>query len=116
MIARSLRSSGTLTRTAAFRAVYAKGRWTHGPLLSLGALLSAGPSTQVGLRTRRNLKGAVVRNRLKRQLRPILQAQRSSWRSGLDIVIVIHPKSLPVKTPALQQELSQLAKRAGIVQ
>jgi ribonuclease P protein component len=70
----------------------------------------------VGLRTRRNLKGAVVRNRLKRQLRPIIQAQRASWRSGFDIVIVIHPKSLPVEAPALQRELTQLAKRAGIVQ
>ncbi len=70
---------------------------------------------RVGLRTRRGLKGASVRNRLKRQLRAIIYADRFPLRSGRDIVIVIHPKELPADTRDLERELRQLCKRAGIL-
>ena len=67
----------------------------------------------MGLRTRRGLKGAVVRNRLKRQLRTIVYAQRLSLRSGLDVVIVIHPTTLPADATHLKEELWTLCKRIG---
>ncbi len=67
----------------------------------------------MGLRTRRGLTGAVERNRLKRQLRTILYARPLPLRSGLDVVIVIHPATLPAKTPRLEEELRTLCTRIG---
>lgn len=67
----------------------------------------------MGLRTRRGLKGAAERNRLKRQLRTILYARPLALRGGLDVVIVIHPTTLPAKTSHLEEELRALCKRIG---
>ena len=81
--------------------------------LSVGTLPNREPVTRVGLRTRRGLKGAVVRNRLKRQLRDLIFNQAFPLRVGLDVVIVIHPKQLPLASSELKQELHTLCKRTG---
>ncbi len=83
--------------------------------MSVGYLPNDQGLIRVGLRTRRGLKGAVVRNRLKRQLRTIIYADRFPLRSGRDIVIVIHPKQLPANTEHLERELRHLCKRAGVL-
>ena len=87
----------------------------RGASLSLGVLANSDERTRVGLRTRRGLKGAVERNRLKRQLRALLASSELSLRQGVDVVIVIHPPSLPARTRQLAAELETLCKRAGIL-
>lgn len=99
--------------THVFRAVYRRGRWAKGSLLSVGGLPNEAAVTRVGLRTKRGLKGAVVRNRLKRQLRGILERQQRRLRTGLDLVIVIHPPTGQSDTPKLETELISLCKRLG---
>lgn len=105
-----------LKLTDVFSGVYRRGRWAHGPSLSVGVLPNRQPATRVGLRTRRGLKGATVRNRLKRQLRAIVQMQRVPLKPGVDLVIVIHPRTIPATTKILEQELRVLCKRAGVTQ
>ena len=105
-----------LKRTEAFRAVYRRGRWAKGRQLSVGVLPNQAETTRVGLRTRRGLKGAVVRNRLKRQLRAILFTGKISLRVGLDVVVVIHPQQPIVPATSLEQELLTLCKRSGSLQ
>jgi len=112
---RPLAAYSSLKHTAAFRAVYRRGRWAHGRLLSVGVTTNASPKTQVGLRTRRGLKGAVVRNRLKRQLRAIVRAQEQQLRQGIDLVVVLHPPAPTVTTAILKQEFLALCKRLGAV-
>lgn len=73
------------------------------------------PQTRVGLRTRRGVKPAVVRNRLKRQLRAILAGPEIRLRDGFDLVIVLHPPKLPISTQQLREELGSLCKKAGII-
>ena len=70
-------------------------------------------ATRIGLRTRRGLKGAVVRNRLKRQLRTLVYARDFPFRAGLDVVIVVHPKTPSAKTAHLEIELLTLCKKIG---
>lgn len=122
-----------LKRTRGFNAVYRRGRWARGSWLSVGAARNIDQITRVGLRTRRGLKGAVVRNRLKRQIRAIVDARAFPLRAGLDIVIVIHPpsrsleggtqrghgrqpvglhpKTIPAKRIHLEEELRTLCRR-----
>ena len=102
-----------LKHTEAFSAVYRRGRWARGPSLSVGILPNRCLQTRIGLRTRRGLTGAVVRNRLKRQLRTIVYDRALPFRQGLDVVVVIHPVRLPAATDLLKTELIGLCKRAG---
>ena len=105
-----------LKRTDAFRAVYRRGRWVRGSLLSLGVLPTEAVRCRIGLRTRRGLKGAVVRNRLKRQLRGLLAPPRGlTLRAGVDVVIVAHPGTSSVRADALQRELAMLCRKAKIL-
>ena len=102
-----------LKLTSGFRAVYRRGRWARGAALSVGVLPNSAGTTRIGLRTRRGMKGAVVRNRLKRQLREALRANERAFRSGLDIVVVLHPEPPQTTTASLEKELLQLCKRSG---
>lgn len=102
-----------LKRTEAFQAVYRRGRWAKGVQLSVGVLPNHDGITRVGLRTRRGMKGAVVRNRLKRQIRDLIFNQRFPLRTGLDVVIVIHPKQFPQPSSTFKQELNVLCTRNG---
>ena len=106
-------TKSSLKSTEAFRTVYRRGRWARGPSLSLGMWPTTQRRTRIGLRTRRGLKGAATRNRLKRQLRTIVYARDFSLRIGLDIVIVIHPPMLPAQTASLKKELLNLCKHTG---
>jgi ribonuclease P protein component len=81
--------------------------------LSVGALANQQRATRIGLRTRHGLKGAVRRNRLKRQLRSIISTRRVSFRPGLDVVIVIHPQSTSISTTRLEDELRALCEKTG---
>ncbi|MDP3703484.1 MAG: ribonuclease P protein component [Candidatus Omnitrophota bacterium] len=105
----------SLKRTSAFLTMYRAGRWVHGPALSIGVLKNAEGTTRIGLRTRRGLKGAVERNRLKRQLRAIVHQRDINLRVGLDVVIVAHPSALPANTNRLRTELLSLCKRLNIL-
>ena len=91
--------------------MYRRGRWARGSWLSIGAIPNIDRVTRVGLRTRRGLKGAVVRNRLKRQIQAIVDAPGFPLRAGLDLVIVIHPKTLPAKRIHFEEELRTLCRR-----
>ena len=83
--------------------------------MSVGAIPNRIEVTRVGLRTRRGLKGAAVRNRLKRQLRAILFGGKVPLRGGLDVVVVIHPQEAHLPAAILEQELLALCKRNGFL-
>ena len=93
--------------------MYRRGRWARGRLLSVGTTPNETAKTQIGLRTRRGLKGAVVRNRLKRQLRAVICKHAASIHPGFDMVVVLHPPSPPVPTESLKQEFLTLCRRLG---
>jgi ribonuclease P protein component len=101
-----------LKRTQEFRLVYRRGRWARGTLLSVGAYPNQLAQTRIGLRTRKGLKGAVVRNRLKRQLRALLFSERIPLRMGMDLVVVIHPPTLRATSPNLAKEILALCRDA----
>jgi ribonuclease P protein component len=102
----------SLKRTQGFRLVYRRGRWARGTLMSVGTAANRLAQTRIGIRTRKGLKGAVVRNRLKRQLRALLFSERIPLRIGIDLVVVLHPPTPGVATPRLAKELIALCRTA----
>ena len=104
-----------LKLTKGFNAVYRYGKWARGGSLSVGFLLNNQKPLRVGLRLRRGVKGSTVRNRLKRQLRAHLQELSKQLRTGIDLVIVIHPKRIPIESARLKEELYNLCNRSGLI-
>jgi len=104
-----------LKLTKAFNAVYRQGRWARGRLLSVGANPNGLAETRIGMRTRRGMKGAVRRNRLKRQMRTVLYGERLPLEHGFDLVVVIHPPELTTDTAALKREMDTLCKRLRLL-
>ena len=104
-------SSVLLRQTPLFEHVYRAGHWVRGTHLSIGQASNGLPILRVGLRTRKGLKGAVIRNRLKRQMRAILAGKVQRWPIGVDVVIVIHPKHSSLTSSELSVEFSHLCSR-----
>ena len=104
-----------LKSTQAFRAVYRRGHWAHAAAVSLGARKNRGRTTKVGIRTRRGMKGAVVRNRLRRQMRAVFQAHQDRLATGYDLVIVLHPMPPRATSSELEREFIQLCNRLKLL-
>ena len=85
----------------------------RGAILSVGVAANQQQKSRIGFRTRRGLKGAVVRNRLKRQLRAIVHSGVLPLKGGLDLVIIIHPPVPGPTTESLKKELVSLCRKAG---
>ena len=86
----------------------------HSPSLSIGSLANREVLTRIGLRTKRGITRAPDRNRLKRQIRGLI-AKQPLWRNGFDVVMVIHPPRLPLKTDTLRNDLLTTCKRLGLL-
>jgi len=81
---------GRLTRSAEFDAVYRRGRSAASRHLVAYAFPNERGETRLGVAVSRKVGGAVVRNRLKRQLREAFEAQ-AALTAGMDIVLVARP-------------------------
>ncbi len=102
-----------LTRTAQYGAVYRKGSsWGH-PLLVMKALPNGLEFTRCGLSVSKRVGKAVVRNRVKRQLREILR--QIPLRPGWDIVFIVRPAAAGTRFAALEGGVKGLLTRARIL-
>jgi ribonuclease P protein component len=113
---RDLLAPQRLKSNKAFGAVHRRGRWLRGLQASLGVLGNHSPGTRIGIRTKRGIKRAVDRNRVKRQVRAVIFGARLRFKSGVDLVVVAHPRTLPAASADLQSELLKLFQRAGVLQ
>lgn len=105
----------SLKSTRGFLALYRQGKWHHGSLLSLGWMPSLDGATRIGIRTKKGLKTAVIRNRLKRQLRAAIKSLQLIPREPVSILLVLHPRQTKLKTESLTKELCQLFQSARLL-
>lgn len=87
----------------------------HGSRLSVGMRPNAQRTIRIGLRTARGLKGAVVRNRLKRQLRAVVFVPQCPLREGVDLVLVIRHRAVGCTAAELKLELLALCTRLNVL-
>ncbi len=81
---------GRLTRSAEFDAVYRRGRSASSRHLVAYAFPNEADDPRLGVAVSRKVGGAVVRNRLKRQLREAFAALPERP-AGMDVVLVARP-------------------------
>jgi ribonuclease P protein component len=102
-----------------FRAVYAQGIRRYSPHLTLLALADGTdftPVTSFGISISKKVsKKAVIRNRLKRQIKGIIRTYLPNLEPGWRIVIVVRPKAIECKYEHFLRELEELLKQAKII-
>ena len=99
-----------------FERVRNEGRSFRGVLFSLGVLETDAPTSfRAGFVASRRVGSAVMRNRVRRQLREIVRRRQHEVKSGLWIVLVARSGAAQANSVALEDEWLRLAKRASIL-
>ena len=97
-------------RKSEFDAVYSTGKRRSNAHFAVFVRANELPLSRFGFSIKKELGGAVVRNRMRRRLREMVRFHREEIPAGWDIVI--HPKRSVAKAPfaALAAELLRLLK------
>lgn len=106
-----------------YRTVYEQGFRRYSPHLTLIALAPseqlsnlAAPKTRFGISISKKVsKKAVIRNRLKRQIKGVIRSKLLSIIPGWKIIIVVKPKAIECKYEHFLRELEELLKQAKII-
>ena len=106
-----------------YRAVYEQGIRRYSPHLTLIALAAkeqqgavSTPKTLFGISISKKVsKKAVIRNRIKRQIKGVIRANLLAIVPGWKIVIVVKPKAIECKYEHFLRELEELLKEAKII-
>ena len=72
-------------------------------------------TTRFGLATGRRIGGAVVRNRVRRQLREALRTLQASFQPGWDVLIIVRPAIVEADHAALVGSLRRTLERGGVL-
>lgn len=106
-----------------YRAVYDQGIRRYSPHLTLVALFSqaqatvvSNPETMIGISISKKVsKKAVVRNRIKRQIKGAIRAMLTEIAPGWRVIIVVKPRAVECKYEHYLRELEELFKQATII-
>ena len=112
-----LPKANRLKRWQDFQSIYQKGNYFATEALILRALPNLeGVSAKFGISISRKIsKKAVIRNRIKRQIRAALHILLPSLSCSWLMVIVVRPPALECKTEHFLRELEQLFIQSGIL-
>lgn len=102
-----------LRRSQDFAATMRTGRRARHALLTAVARRTHGPDTRLGFAVSRRVGGAVVRNRVKRQIRMIARAHL--WVTGYDVVIVAQPSCAEARFDELASAIASTCEKLGIL-
>jgi ribonuclease P protein component len=106
-----MRREQRLRRPAEFAAVHRRGRGYSDNLLTLRVLRNGLAVSRTGFVVSKRLGKAVTRNRVKRRLRAIVDAQRLG--PGFDLVVIARPEAANSHFEPLSLGLRTLLRRAG---
>ena len=105
-----------------YRAVYEQGIRRYSPHLTLIALpVKENQNTVISATTfgisisKKVSKKAVVRNRIKRQIKGVIRTYLQSVNPGWKVVIVVKPKAIECKYEHFLRELEELLKQTKII-
>jgi ribonuclease P protein component len=105
-----------LVRPMEFARVKSEGTTHRGRALMLGVLVKEDEKLfRAGFVTSKRIGGAVVRNRVRRQLRDVVRTQQGRLRPGFWFVIIARPAAARTTYCALKDEWLRLAERASIL-
>ncbi len=103
-----------LRRRADFEQVFASGAFVGGRVVALRILERGEGPARVGFAVGKRLdKRAVIRNRVRRRLREVLQ--RLDLRSGYDVVVLARRPALTEPASVLREDVAAVCRKAGLL-
>ena len=106
--------STKLRRTADFRRIVQTGRRVSGKRVTMYWVPSS-EQTRAGVVARREVGGAVLRNRARRVLREAWRQVSPAVERPVEVVLVARPGAAEAKTPEVAEEIRGLMVRKGLV-
>jgi ribonuclease P protein component len=104
----------SLAGAAAFAAVFERGRRLDGRYMQLIVAAGARPPSRAGfVISRKALRRAVDRNRLRRQVRAMLVQRAAAFEAPFDVVVRVKPPLTRADLPAAADEARRLVARVG---
>jgi ribonuclease P protein component len=103
-----------LRARADFETARRRGRSWGTPLLSVTAVRKASPVRRCGFIVSKRVGTAVVRNRVRRRLREIVRRRPPSLETGWDLVLIARPAAATAAYAALEHDVDELLRRAGL--
>lgn len=105
-----------MSRSGEFRSVREKGESYRGRLLVLGVLADERiRSVRCGFITTKRLGGAVVRTRMRRRMRALVQEWGDQIRPGRYLVLIARQAAVEAEPDALRKEWKWLLQRAKLL-
>ena len=110
-----MKFSKSLKLNHVFRRLYRKGNSAAGKYLVLYCRKNGSEENRIGLTVSAKLGHAVVRNRLRRQLREIYRLHEDLFQPGWDIVVVARSRAVGAPYRKLEKNYLSLAKSLGLL-
>ncbi len=111
-----LKKEERLRKRFQFERVYKEGRAFSGKRIRLAILANGLERNRVGFAaSKKTLRLSVRRNRAKRLLRETYRRNKYRIKPGFDIVLIARETIPNVKLPEIEEELFQLAGKAGVL-
>lgn len=114
-IAEVLPAGARLKLRSDFRSVYARGRSCATDLIVMYALPNHIDATRIGFSVSRKVGKAVVRNRVKRQLREATRDLLPSLSAGFDVIVIARASSPKADFARLAESLARQSARLGLM-
>ncbi len=96
-----------------FREILEKGKVTRGRYLTV--FCKSGERRKVGFALKRDLKGAVRRNKVKRRLREIYRKEKRRIDPQVELILLADKRTETVDYHSLREDLLETLGRAGIL-
>lgn len=110
-----LKRINRLKKRYQFNYVYKSGEHFSGEHMVLYLVSSKTKSIKVGLAVTKKVGKAVVRNRIRRQLREIIKKQVPSLKQNYNIIVVARDNITSASFETLTNEFSKLIKKANLI-
>ena len=110
-----LKKQNRLTKRKEFAYIYKHGEKTNSKNLSVVSVKSKKKEPRVGFSVNNKIGKAVVRNRIKRQLRDILRRQIPNLKQFQNFVVVAHPTIVECDFHKMENEILWVLKKGNLL-
>ena len=104
----------TLNRNSSFRRAYTRGKYFASPAVVTYIVKNRCRNNRIGITTSKKVGNAVKRNRSRRVIKEAYRLIQNKIVKGYDIVFVARGKTSSVKMDAVQKDMINHLKKAGI--
>ena len=110
-----MKAAVTVKENYEFRRIYRKGKSAVSPALVMYCQRNRQGKSRLGITVSTKLGGAVVRNRVRRQLREIYRLNKADMLPGYDVILVARVKAVRTPYRKLDSIYRHMAAELGLL-